>query len=112
MLTLILLGAGGWYYVNNQLEPFTADSLRYGDSMGYMITEGSFLASEEYVQLVTDRLDDPPNYCKIKLSFQGDSRVSITEGTGAELSTQSSDDRLGAVKVKGGQGCRGWRWRA
>ncbi len=104
MLTLILLGAGGWYYVNNQLEPFTADSLRYGDSMGYMITEGSFLASDEYVQLVTDRLDDPPNYCKIKLSFQGDSTVSITEGTGAELSTQSSDDRLGAVKVKGGQG--------
>ena len=47
MLTLILLGAGGWYYVNNQLEPFTADSLRYGDRMGYMITEGSFLASEE-----------------------------------------------------------------
>ena len=34
MLTLLLLGAGGWYYVNNQLEPFTADSLRYGDSMG------------------------------------------------------------------------------
>ena len=104
LLTLVLLGAGGWYYVNNQLEPFTADSLRYGDRMGYMITEGSFLASEEYVQLVTDRLDDPPNYCKIRLSFQGESTVSITEGTGAELSTQSSDDRLGAVKIRGGQG--------
>ena len=38
MLTLILLGAGGWYYVNNQLEPFTADSLRYGDRMGYMLS--------------------------------------------------------------------------
>jgi hypothetical protein len=104
MFTLLLLGAGGWYYVNNQLEPFTADSLRYGDTMGYMITEGSFLASEEYVELVTDRLDDPPNYCKIRLTFQGDSTVSITEGTGAELSTQSSDDRLGAVKIRGGQG--------
>ena len=104
MLTLLLLGAGGWYYMNNQLEPFTADSLRYGDSMGYMITEGSFLASEEYVELVTDRLDDPPDYCKIRLSFQGDSTVSITEGTGLELSTQSNDDRLGAVKVRGGQG--------
>ncbi|MGB0951287.1 MAG: SAP domain-containing protein, partial [Poseidonia sp.] len=68
MLTLVLLGAGGWYYVNNQLEPFTADSLRYGDRMGYVITEGSFLASEEYVELVTNQLDDPPNYCKIRLS--------------------------------------------
>ena len=77
LLTLVLLGAGGWYYVNNQLEPFTADSLRYGDRMGYMITEGSFLASEEYVELVTDQLDDPPNYCKIRLSFQGESTASV-----------------------------------
>ena len=104
MLTLILLGAGGWYYVNNQLEPFTADSLRYGDRMGYMITEGSFLASEEYVELVTNQLEDPPNYCKIRLTFQGESTASVTEGTGAELSTQSTDDRLGAVKIQGGQG--------
>ena len=104
LLTLVLLGAGGWYYVNNQLEPFTADSLRYGDRMGYMITEGSFLASEEYVELVTDQLDDPPNYCKIRLSFQGESTASVTEGTGAELNTQASDDRLGAVSIRGGQG--------
>ena len=104
MLTLILLGAGGWYYVNNQLEPFTADSLRYGDRMGYMITEGSFLASEEYVELVTNQLEDPPNYCKIRLTFQGESTASVSEGTGAELSTQSTDDRLGAVKIQGGQG--------
>ena len=104
MLTLVLLGAGGWYYVNNQLEPFTADSLRYGDRMGYVITEGSFLASEEYVELVTDQLDDPPNYCKIRLSFQGESTASVTEGTGVELNTQSSDDRLGAVSLRGGQG--------
>lgn len=33
LLTLIILGAGGWYYMNNQIEPFTADSLRYGDSI-------------------------------------------------------------------------------
>ncbi|MGB0377858.1 MAG: SAP domain-containing protein, partial [Poseidonia sp.] len=104
MLTLVLLGAGGWYYVNNQLEPFTADSLRYGDRMGYVITEGSFLASEEYVELVTNQLDDPPNYCKIRLSFQGESTASVTEGTGVELNTQSSDDRLGAVSIRGGQG--------
>ena len=104
LLTLVLLGAGGWYYVNNQLEPFTADSLRYGDTMGYMITEGTFLASEEYVELVTDQLEDPPNYCKIRLMFQGESTASVTNGGVLELSTQSSEDRLGAVKVRGGQG--------
>ena len=104
LITLVLLGAGGWYYVNNQLEPFTADSLRYGDTMGYMITDGTFLASEEYVELVTDRLEDPPNYCRISLDFQGQSTASITNGESMELSTQTSEDRLGAVKVRGGQG--------
>ena len=104
LITLVLLGAGGWYYVNNQLEPFTADSLRYGDTMGYMITDGTFLASEEYVELVTDRLEDPPNYCRISLDFQGQSTASITNGGSMELSTQTSEDRLGAVKVRGGQG--------
>ena len=104
LITLVLLGAGGWYYVNNQLEPFTADSLRYGDTMGYMITDGAFLASEEYVELVTDRLEDPPNYCRISLDFQGQSTASITNGGSMELSTQTSEDRLGAVKVRGGQG--------
>ena len=54
LLTLLILGAGGWYYVNNQIEPFTADSLRYGDSMNYMITgeedggKGTFIATGEY----------------------------------------------------------------
>ena len=38
LLTLLILGAGGWYYVNNQIEPFTADSLRYGDRMNYMLS--------------------------------------------------------------------------
>ena len=104
LITLVLLGAGGWYYVNNQLEPFTADSLRYGDTMGYLITDGTFLASEEYVELVTDRLEDPPNYCRISLDFQGQSTASITNGGSMELSTQTSEDRLGAVKVRGGQG--------
>ena len=64
----------------------------------------SFLASEEYVELVTNQLEDPPNYCKIRLTFQGESTASVTEGTGVELSTQSTDDRLGAVKIQGGQG--------
>jgi hypothetical protein len=114
LMALVILGAGGWYYVNNQLEPFTADSLRYGDRMGYMIsgvhdgydetTSGTLIATGEYVSLITDQLDDPPEYCKVRLVFDGESEASITEGTSAELFTQTSDDRLGAVEIKGGQG--------
>ncbi len=114
LLTLLILGAGGWYYVNNQLEPFTADALRYGDTMGYQIngaydgygesTSGTLVATGEYVSLITDQLDDPPEYCKVRLLFQGESDASIVEGTSMELFTQRTDDRLGAVEVKGGQG--------
>lgn len=110
LLTLLILGAGGWYYVNNQLEPFTADSLRYGDRMNYMITgeedggKGSFIATGEYVSLVTERLEDATDYCKIKLTFKGESEASITNGGSSELFAQTSDDRLGAVHVRGGQG--------
>ena len=104
MLALLVLGGGGYYYLNNQLEPFTADSLRYGDTMSYMVTEGEFMATEEYVNLITDRVDDAPNYCKVRLMFEGPSEVAISEGTLGDLTTQSSNDRLGAVSVRGGHG--------
>ena len=66
LMTLIILGAGGYYYINNQLEPFTADQLRYGDEMRYTVTEGTFVATEEYVSLVLDQLDSDDETCKIR----------------------------------------------
>lgn len=114
LMAFLILGAGGWYYLNNQIEPFTADSLRYGDAMGYTIsgtadayeesTTGALIATGEYVSLVTDQLEDPPDYCKVRLMFQGEGDATITEGTSMDLFTQTSDDRLGAVEVKGAQG--------
>ncbi len=114
LLALLILGAGGWYYVNNQIEPFTADSLRYGDTMGYIISgtadayeeseDGTLIATGEYVSLVLDQIDDAPEYCKVRLMYQGEGEASITEGASTELFTQTSDDRLGAVEIKGGQG--------
>ena len=103
-LTVLVLGAGGWYYLNNQLEPFTADALRYGDSMRYTVTEGEFMASEEYVELVTEQFDDLSDYCKMRLLFAGTGSVSITEGTPGDLLSQPTEDRLGAVSARGGQG--------
>lgn len=103
-LTVLVLGAGGWYYFNNQLEPFTADALRYGDTMGYVVTEGEFMASEEYVQLVTEQFDDLSEYCKMRLLFAGTGSVSITEGTSGDLISQPTEDRIGAVSARGGQG--------
>ena len=104
LLTALVLGAGGWYYINNQLEPFTADSLRYGDEMRYVVTEGSFMASDEYVTLIADQLNGIEEYCKIRILFEGVGELSITDGTALDLTPQANDDRLGAVSAKGGQG--------
>ncbi|MCH1461227.1 MAG: hypothetical protein L7U25_02605, partial [Candidatus Poseidonia sp.] len=104
LMTLIILGAGGYYYINNQLEPFTADQLRYGDEMRYTVTEGTFVATEEYVSLVLDQLDSDDETCKIRLEFEGDGTLSITEGGTDQLLAEGSTDRLGAVIAKGGMG--------
>ena len=42
-VVILILGAGTWYYFNNQLEPFTADKLRYGDEMTYTISDLSLI---------------------------------------------------------------------
>ena len=53
ILLTILLATGGWYwYVSNQLQPFTADDLRYGDSMEYTLLNGDLDATGEYVCLL------------------------------------------------------------
>ncbi len=104
LLTVIILGAGGWYYINNQLEPFTADSLRYGDEMRYAVLDGSFMATEEFVELITDRIETEDDICKIRMMFEGSGEAKITDGQASELSNQGSLDRLGAVRAKGGQG--------
>ena len=40
VIVSLFLGAAGWWYINSSLEPFTAEPLRYGDTMEYSITGG------------------------------------------------------------------------
>jgi len=104
VLALIILGAGGWYYFNAQLEPFTADQLRYGDEMTYTISDGDFMATEGFLDLVLDQIETEDDICKLRLMFDGLGDVSITDGGTDQLVSQTSNDRIGAVGVRGGQG--------
>ena len=106
-IAILILGAGTWYYFNNQLEPFTADTLRYGDEMTYTISDGDFMASEGFLDLVLDQIETEDDICKLRLLFDGIGEVSITEGDSSQLVSQSSLDRAGAISAKGGQG-RDW----
>ena len=103
-VVVLILGAGTWYYFNNQLEPFTADTLRYGDEMTYTISDGDFMASEGFLDLVLDQIETEDDICKLRLLFDGSGDVSISNGGSSELVSQASLDRLGAVSAKGGQG--------
>tara|TARA_B100000927_G_scaffold135681_1_gene109470 strand:- start:192 stop:2252 length:2061 start_codon:yes stop_codon:yes gene_type:complete len=103
-VVILILGAGTWYYFNTQLEPFTADKLRYGDEMTYTISNGDFMASEGFLDLVLDQIETEDDICKLRLMFDGTGDVSISNGGSSELVSQSSLDRLGAVSAKGGQG--------
>ena len=104
LMAIIILGAGGYYFINNQLDPFTADQLRYGDDMRYTVKDGTFLATEGFVELALEQLDTDDEICKISLLFEGDGALSITEGGSSQLFAEGSLDRLGAVNAKGGMG--------
>ena len=104
LLTAMMLAAGGWWFINNQLDPFTGDPLKYGDEMKYSISEGEFIATEGFLDLVLDHIETEDEICKIRLEYSGMGQTSIVEGGADELSSQSSLDRLGAVSVRGGQG--------
>ena len=103
-LVIMIIGAGTWYYFNNQLEPFTADNLRYGDDMSYIIEDGDFMASEGFLDLVLDQIETDDDICKLRLIFAGTGGVAITDGDSSQLVSQTSLDRMGAVSAKGGQG--------
>ena len=103
-VVVLILGAGTWYYFNNQLEPFTADKLRYGDEMTYTISEGDFMASDGFLDLVLDQFETEDDICKLRLLFSGTGELSITDGDQSELVSQTTLDRKGAVSAKGGQG--------
>ncbi len=110
LLAVVILGAGGYYYLDNQLDSFTADQLRYGDRMQYQISGdqdglATFLATEGFVELVMDQIETEDDICKISADFGGTGSLEITEGGSSELVNEGgSKDRLGAVRIVGGMG--------
>ena len=112
LLTLVIIGAGGYYYLGNQLDSFTAEQLRYGDSMQYQISGdenglATFVATEGFVELVMDQLETEDDICKISTDFGGSGSLSITNGgTGELINEGGSKDRLRGSSHRGWNGCR------
>ncbi|MDP6639507.1 MAG: SAP domain-containing protein [Candidatus Poseidoniaceae archaeon] len=104
-VVFFLLAMTGWWYFSGTIEPFTPDPIRYGDSMHYTISDGLFSADGEYVEKTLEALNsEEDDICKIALSFSGTGDISITKGGEAELSGETGDEMLGAVKQRGSYG--------
>jgi len=111
VLLAIVIAGGGWYwYVSNQLQPFTADDLRYGDSMEYTILNGEIDATGEYVDFVKDNIESESleNACRLQLEFDGEGTTSVTNGGTGELDSEPDNSLLGAVRATGAYGNEDW----
>ena len=107
VLITILIASAGWYwYVSNQLQPFTADDLRYGDSMEYTLLNGELEVTGEYVELIRDNVnvDQLNKSCRLLMTFSGIGTTSVTEGGQSELEFEADDSLKGVVRAKGAYG--------
>lgn len=107
ILLTILLATGGWYwYVSNQLQPFTADDLRYGDSMEFTVLNGEMEVTGEYVEFVRENVnvEQLNKSCRLLMTFSGTGTSSVTNGGADELSFEPDDSLIGVVRAKGAYG--------
>ena len=78
LIVSLFLGAAGWWYINSSLEPFTAEPLRYGDTMEYSISGGigdrpAVMASEGFLDLVFN-FEQDDDYCRIFMDYEEEGR--------------------------------------
>ena len=104
LITLLLAGSGWYWYSVNQLEPFTPDKLRYGDEMSYTITNGNLDVTDEFITILADQFETDEEICRLRVAFSGSGSTVISEGTKSDLSGESGESLLGAVRAKGGLG--------
>lgn len=107
LCAIVILGGGGYWFFAQSLEAMAVDTLNYGDEMRYIITDGEFLATEEFIEPVVDFIGYEDEICRLELDFSGIGSNSITQGTSADLVSQSSTNKaklLGAVPARGSYG--------
>ncbi|MGB0787873.1 MAG: hypothetical protein ACPGR1_07735, partial [Candidatus Poseidoniaceae archaeon] len=107
VIVSLFLGAAGWWYINSSLEPFTAEPLRYGDTVEYTISGpsgggGEIMASEGFLDLVFNFLEPNEDYCRVFFNYAGRGTLSVTEG--ASQSPPVPSNLEGAVRSQGPYG--------
>ena len=104
LLSFLLLGGAAWWWFSLEAEPFTPDPLRHGDQMGFAVTAGELVATEEFASKVFEWFGSDDVICRLDVDFSGSGSISIAEGDQSDISGEMNDDRLGSVRKRGGNG--------
>lgn len=104
VVSLLILGGGAWWWFSLEAQPFTPDPLRHGDEMGFAVTGGEIVATGEYASKVFEWFGSDDEVCALNVDFNGKGSIEIKEGDSTDLSGEIGNDRLGAVKQRGGSG--------
>ena len=106
VILTLLVASGGWYwYTTNQLQPFVADDLRYGDGMEFTVLNGNMEATGGYIDLVLDNIElEDEEICRLQIGFGGKGTTAVTQGNSEDILFESDNSLLGNVQAKGAYG--------
>ncbi len=102
----VMAGGGYWYWMNN-LDPFIADPIEYGDSMEFAISSGSFdVEGEEMIRELDERLNGAlADVCdEFHVEFSGTGSMAVSRGKTADLLNPSDTHLIGAVQARDAYG--------
>ena len=106
LVILVIAGGGYWWWTNN-LDPFVAEPIEYGDQMNVAISSGSFdVEGEEMVRELDNRLNGAlSEVCeKFNVDFTGTGNIAVAKGGNSELLNPSDSNLVGVVQARDAYG--------
>ena len=106
LVILVIAGGGYWWWTNN-LDPFVAEPIEYGDQMNFAISSGSFdVEGEEMVRELDNRLNGAlSDVCEnFKVDFAGTGNIAVAKGGNSELLNPSDSNLVGVVQARDAYG--------
>ena len=106
LVILIIAGGGYWWWTNN-LDPFVAEPIEYGDEMNFTISTGSFdVEGEDMVRELDKRLNGAlSEVCEnFNVDFTGTGNIAVAKGGKSELLNPSDSDLVGVVQARDAYG--------
>lgn len=106
LVILVIAGGGYWWWTNN-LDPFVAEPIEYGDEMNFAISSGKFdVEGEEMVRELDNRLNGAlSEVCEnFNVDFTGTGNIAVAKGGNSELLNPSDSNLVGVVQARDAYG--------